>query len=140
MWNKHLEYNGASHCKVIPFPVDTRWNSWFNSISYIAEVLDYLKSFFLYHCEAWKDSENVIKVMSLINNDVVFEDIRIKLWFTAESTKTLVSHLESFQARKSCATEYYHQLNLIRTYLELGTSKPFIGPKTKLLLEKIYIN
>ena len=56
--------------------------------------------------------------MSFVNNDVVFEDIRIKLWFTADSRKTRVSHSGSFQARKSCATEYYHQLNLIRTYLE----------------------
>ena len=22
MWNKHLEYNGASHCKLIPFPFE----------------------------------------------------------------------------------------------------------------------
>lgn len=102
----HLRDCNIDSPTVPPSPVITRWNTWFNAVSYHAPLLQHYLEFVRREREEESDSAALSELEDLLN----LPDMCFHFKFVSENCARFVATLNSWQSRKQQVHEVYNSL------------------------------
>lgn len=85
-----------------PEPVITRWNSWFNAVSYHAKNIQYYQQFVCDELEITPDTQSLLKIRDLLKQSDIADQVK----FVAENASRFVQLLTWFESRKFLSTKH----------------------------------
>lgn len=83
--------------KLYPEPVITRWNSWFKSVVYLSEYMDYIVAFFK---EYEGDNSSTSFVKETFQNEILAHKVRVQMTYVAEFCQKVVQLIEHLERVK----------------------------------------
>ena len=114
-----------------PQPVQTRWNSWFETVQYHSKHMHLYRGFL----EAEEsDAQSVERIIALLSGDS-YDDIKLRISFIAESCDKLITTLKLLETTKSpIATRIFDLMEDLESVLRNGCTKVVFGTKTDEML------
>ena len=127
--------------KLLPVPVATRWNSWFNAARYHSSFIHFYEGFFK---QEKSHGLAVDRILELVDGGQLhhasFLNLHLNLCFIIENCTHLIKALTSSKETKSpLACVLYNMMEDVKQYLHAGISKSTFGLETDRLLSELKI-
>jgi len=125
--------------KLLPVPVATRWNSWFNAAKYHSSFVQFYEGFFK---QEKGHGLAVDRILELVDDGRLhhasYHNLHLNLPFIKENCIHLITVLTSLEETKSpLACVVYNMMEDVKQYLHTGTSKSTFGVETDCLLSEL---
>ena len=95
-----MRFNGILRPRKVPFPVQTRWNTWFEMVFYTKDHIMYWKNFFNEELSLNSGHETLIEITSLLNSQYQYGLLNIYVYFITIFGKQFVCSLGFFSNTK----------------------------------------
>ena len=127
-----MSFIATSEVKLPPIPVSTRWNSWFEAVTYHATRVHLYEGF--YKTEKGNGMA-VQRIIELLGHKTIYPEIVLQLYFIKENCQHLMTVLTALEGNNTpLACNYPEDL---RMYLRSGIQKTTFGTETDRLLSKL---
>lgn len=126
----HLRLNGIVSPQKVPFPVKTRWNTWFEMVFYTNEYIQYWKDFFNNELSLDSQNETLKTITSLLNSQTQYRLLTIYISFITIFAKQFVQDLDFFQTQNKPIFPYVEsRLANLTAYIQNNRNADFFGSK-----------
>ena len=117
-----------------PQPVQTRWNSWLETVQYHQEHMHLYRGFLE---EEDSDAQSVARICNILTGDS-YAKLRLQVSFIADSCDRLMTALTTLETTKEpIATRVYDILEDLESILRGGCNKVLFGETTDALLRPL---